>query len=119
MDNTNGMGSLGGMMSGMGGGMMGGMNGGPQLEIAKKMGQKNQGTSEGKAIATLTSAIKLLNNYAEMMAGTDDGSAQAVRVMIRILGELLKGGIQEQTPEEVSPQVQAAQSQMMQPEMGT
>ena len=63
MDNTNGMGSLGGMMSGMGGGMMGGMNGGPQLEIAKKMGQKNQGTSEGKAIATLTSAIKLLNNY--------------------------------------------------------
>ena len=39
--------------------------------------------------------------------------------MIRILGELLKGGIQEQASEEVSPQVQAAQSQMMQPEMGT
>lgn len=72
-----------------------------QMNIVKKMGMQ-QGADQGQqpggpqkdtgvmSVTLLTSAIQALNKYADMIAPTDDANSRAARLVISVLGEMLK-----------------------------
>ena len=58
--------------------------------------QKSGPSSESKKIQNIVVALKSLDQLANELEGQDPANTQAVRMMIRILGEILKSSQQEQ-----------------------
>ena len=75
------------------------MDNSPQQGILQKMSgilQKSGPSSESKKIQNIVVALKSLDQLANELEGQDPANTQAVRMMIRILGEILKSSQQEQ-----------------------
>lgn len=73
----------------------------PQLGIAQKITQgmapaKPAVIPESQGVNILVGAIKGLNQYADLIATSDEANSRAVRSIIRILGEILKSAEHEQ-----------------------
>ena len=72
---------------------------GPQMGILKKLsGVKDQPSPAAKGTDLLASAIQSLNDYADHITGVDPGNARAVRIIIKVLGELLKSSQDHTAP---------------------
>ncbi len=71
------------------------------MGIMQKMSQKPPDQNfDSKAVNLLTGAIRSLNAYADMVVVTDEANARAARLIIGVLGELLKTAQYEQKSEE-------------------
>ena len=98
----------------------------PQMGIMQRMGQQQTMIPHDpiKKTKALVSAIQVLNQFAADSADSNDVDAKTVRVMIRILGEMLKNAQQEQGQAqgqegEQSPDMEAQGQMMGQPQMPT
>lgn len=86
--------------------------------IAEKIGSKKSSPSpEGQSINMLISAIKALNLYADAIAENDAGNSKAIRVVIRILGEILKSGQHGAIPEAIKDNIMGSEGSPNSPGM--
>lgn len=75
---------------------------GPGMNIAKKMGKQPK-APHIQSVDLLTTAIKTLNQYAELTADTDQANSRAARMVISVLGEMLKTAHQDQMAQQPPP----------------
>lgn len=89
----------------------------PQMGIMQKMGQQPGQAplppDPAKRTKALVGAIQTLNQFAMDAQGVNDVDAKTVRVMIRILGEMLKNAQQEEGQSQGQEPPMEGQGQMM------